>query len=150
MTISANSYFSNTQLPTPTVELCKDPAKLAQYLSKMQLRLNTELRRFRVVKCPNIRMAFNDTDGGTPVLIPNPGFQVGAAMFSHAIPTKIGDGSAGVAKVIGAGYLRNLKFQTNDGISFQAVIPNNPPATSTDLPYFDVYVVLMEGEGTVK
>jgi len=153
MTISANSFFSLIQMPTPTEELCKDPKKLAELLSKMQSRLNTENRRFRVVKCPNVRAAFALPGFGideTHVNVPNPGFQVGAVIFSHAIPTKTGDGSSPPAAVDGAGWLRNLKIQTSGGVSFQPVIPCTPAAASGAVPYFDVYVVLMEGEGTVK
>lgn len=151
--MATNSYFSGIQVPTPTVELCKDPAKLADLLSKMQLRLNTELRRFRVVKCPNIRMAFSQPGVSveeTQVMVPNPGFQVGAVMFSHAIPTKTGDGQVGAATVTSAGWLSDLKIQTSGGISFRPVIPCDPAPAAGAIPYFDVYVVLMEGEGTVK
>lgn len=153
MTISANSFFSLIQMPTPTEELCKDPKKLADLLSKMQARLNTENRRFRVVKCPNIRMAFGLPGFSveeTVVNLPNPGFQVGAVIFSHAIPTKTGDGQTSPAEVSGPGWLRNLKIQTGGGISFQPVVPCNPAPAANAIPYFDVYVVLMEGEGTVK
>jgi len=151
MTISANSFFSLIQMPTPTEELCKDPKKLADLLSKMQARLNTENRRFRVVKCPNVRQSYNDETTGTRVTVPNPGFQVGAVFFSHAVATKTGDGQTSPATQNAPGYLRDIIIQTSGGVSFLPVIPNDTtPLGSLDLAYFDVYVVLMEGEGTVR
>lgn len=146
-----NIYYSTIQVPTPTEELCKDPAKLADLLSKMQLRLNTEFRRFRVVKCPNVRQSIASSDGNTKVQIPNPGFQVGSVFFSHAISTKTGTGSIAQATQTAPGWLEDIVIQTGGGVTFTAVVPNDAPGTVDGLDsYFDVYVVLMEGEGTVK
>lgn len=146
-----NTYFSKIQVQTPTLEICKDPEKLAALLTKMQQQINTEFRRFRVIKCPNVLNAYHSPTTGTPVSIPNPGFSVGAVFFSHAIPTKLGygDSSAQPPIVAGAGYLLNLTFQANGPITFKPVIPNSG-SNSTQPAFFDVYVVVMEGEGTAK
>lgn len=148
----SNRYFDTQQLPTPSKEICSDPEKLALWLSKVQQRLGL-VRRQRVVKCPNVRMAFGlpgFSVDETTVQIPNPGFQVGAVAFSHAIPIKSGDGSTGPSAVNGAGYLKNLKFLSSGGITFNPVIPSEPAPSAGAIPYYDVYVILMEGEGTVK
>lgn len=146
--MGSNSYFAKQQLPTPTKEMCSDPSKLADYLSKVQLRLNQELTHVRVIKCPNCVIdAVNSGDAETLVQIKNPGFQIGSVFFSHAIFThRASGGSMAVPIQSAAGFLRDLRLTTEGGAVFNVVIPSSPAGKRI----FDAYVVVIEGEGTAR
>lgn len=143
--MGSNAYLTMQQLPTPTAEICKDPQRLAGYLSKLQL-VVSQLRHFRVIKCPNCVMdVVNSGDAETLVRINNPGFKLGSIIFGHAIFTHRVDGSGSATTVPTqnfSGFLRNLRFTTDGGAVFNVSIPSSPAGKTV----WEVHVIAFEGE----
>lgn len=134
-----NNYYTLTRLPKVTEEICKDPRQLAQWLTRVEQRLNTELRRFRAVRLQNVY-------SGQLCQVGYPGFQVGAVFFSHA--TRTGPGwTSTFLQNTSAGYLQNVNIQPNGPISF---IPLVAATGATHGELMDISIVLMEAESAVK
>lgn len=139
-----NAKYSKKLLPNPTKEICADPAKLSDYLAKIQEFINLNVRSFSIVKCPNcVVNATNSGDPETLVQIKNPGFKIGTVHFSHAIFTNRQSGTSMIPPTqTASGFLRNLRLTTDGGAVFNIVIPSSPSGKTV----WDCFVLVFEGE----